>query len=117
MRNLAFWIPETYLLWFIGFGFAKGPLGWRGVQAVLWPVTFVVRAIARDPLRDPKPLRADYRKIDELEKDLGLAISSASCLEIGLPTTVTPRELHQLKERTQSSQSPERCPCPHPDPR
>lgn len=85
--NLAFWIPETYLLWFGGFGLTKGLLRWRGIQAVLWPVTLVVRAIARDPLHDPKPpkkLTPDYDKIHDLEQALGMADTITFREQIGL---------------------------------
>lgn len=179
--NLPLWIAEADIFWLLGLNYVHQKLRWRGIQAVLWPVTLVVRAIARDPFRDPAPLIADPEKIRKLETELGLAQSDQvtvvlakdpdgtvtqtqvdpaflgwareiaedwtleylhevvdevhrkyqasgkkeyceaaeaygivyrermleSCLEIGLPTTVTPHDLRQLKERTKPFFNPE----------
>lgn len=91
----AFWISETYLLAFSGSTGAKMIFRWTGIQAWLWPVTFVVRVIARDPLRDPKPVRPDYTKIHALE------------CELGMVDTITFHELIGLKKQSEQSDNPE----------
>lgn len=98
--NVSFWIPEIWLLWFSGSMWAKLLGRWRGIQAALWPVTLVVRAIARDPLRDPKPpkkLTPDYDKIHDLERELGMmdtiTFREALGLRDGLKTIPADHEL------------------------
>lgn len=70
--NSSYWIAEGLLLWNSGWLMSRSYLRYQGIQSVLWPVTLVVRAIARDPLRDPAPQIADKARIAELEKELGI---------------------------------------------
>lgn len=104
--NVFFWIPEIWLLWFSGSMWAKFLGRWRGIQAALWPVTLVVRAIARDPFRDPKPpkkLKPDYDKIFDLERELGMMDTITFREALGLRDGLkADREEHELSRAMQA---------------
>jgi hypothetical protein len=104
--NVSFWIPEVWLLWFSGSMWAKFLGRWRGIQAALWPVTLVVRAIARDPFRDPRPpkkLQPDYDKIHDLERELGMMDTITFREVLGLRDGLKQdREEHELSQAMQA---------------
>lgn len=71
--NVTFLIAEGCSLANCGWAFSRLYLRYRGIQALLWPVTLTVRAVAGDPLRDPEPLQLKSpEEIRALEKELGI---------------------------------------------